>query len=656
MDKSNQAIGIAVIVLAIVITLLLVGLEGASEINKVEANQYSIENVFQHIENIAKVSRPVGTEAHRKTRDYLENNLKALGITPGTQATIAVSSRLGTPVRAAYVSNIIGRIKGSGNGDIILLVAHYDSVPTSYGAGDDASSVASILETLRILKNDPQGENDIVVLFSDAEEPGLLGAKAFVDETPWLKNIKAVINLEARGSSGASLLFETSEDNSELIKSYSAAVSHPVASSFFSDIYKILPNDTDFSEFKSKNIRGLNTAFIEEINNYHTQADNVKNLNRNSVGHQGENLLAIVRDLRNKNLTESTSGNLIFFDLFGKKLVHYSSSLVLPLMIGAILLYLAAVYFGRKNGKLSLKGIIIGFLLFLFYLFSAVLLAVVILQIISIFHRDYNMFITGDTYNSVYYIYGISSLIIALTFVFNRLLGKKRSRDDLFFGVISFWILLTILTSLFLPGTSYLFSLSSISVSAASLVGFLWKDKTSADLKNFLIPVLGSFTAIILVGGIIRHLIEGLGLGMIPVGVFFISMVTGLLIYAVLILERKIRLLTGCFFAVCGIILIVLGLANVKYSPEQPRQTSLFWALNADTKQSFWATADPGLNEWNKKIFEENAAEKLLPEIFPQSQRIFRVRETQPLDLPLPSLEKISDEPSGDMRAIKFNV
>jgi hypothetical protein len=657
MNKRHQTLGAVAFILAVVITLFLIHLEGPGEKpGQSEGNQYSIENVIRHIEKIGAFPRPVGTENNRKTRAYLEEHLTSLGIEKETRAAIAFNARQGTPYRIGYVSNVIGRIRGTGNGDTIVLVAHYDSVPTSSGAADDLSSIASILETLRVLKNEPPAQNDIVVLFSDAEEVGSLGAKSFVDEMPGIEKIKAVINLEARGSSGASLLFETSENNSTMIKSYAASVSHPVGSSFFSDVYKVLPNDTDFTEFRLKGIDGINTAFIEDINNYHTFADNIKNLDKNSVRHQGENLLAIVRDLRNRNLSEDASGRLIFFDLFGKKLVYYPASLALPLMLAMVALYIAAVYFGRKAQKLTLKGLFIGFFLFLFFLVAEILLSLVFVKFLQVFHKDYKMFMTGDTYNAVYYIYGVVCLSMALVFVFYALFGRKRTPDDLFLGGALVWILLAVLTSFLLSGTSYIFTLSSISFSVACLGGFLWKQKDAADLKNHLLPILGSFTGVILIGGIIRHLILGLGIGFIPVGIFFASLVLGLLIYAILLLERKTRLLVGALLAGGGIVLIVCGLLTVGYSPEKPRQTSLFWALNADTNKAFWATEDIDPNEWNQRVFEGVATDVQLPEILPQSQRFFLTKETQPVDLPTGLVEKISDENRGDSRFLRVKV
>ena len=70
-----------------------------------------------------------------------------------------------------------------------------------------------MLETLRALKSSPPLKNDTVFLFTDGEEVGLLGATAFVKEHPWAKDIGVALNFEARGSSGPSFMFETSDGN-----------------------------------------------------------------------------------------------------------------------------------------------------------------------------------------------------------------------------------------------------------------------------------------------------------------------------------------------------------------------------------------------------------------------------------------------------------
>ncbi|MDZ7612338.1 MAG: M28 family peptidase [Flavobacteriaceae bacterium] len=84
---------------------------------------------------------------------------------------------------------------------------------------------------------------------SDAEEIGLLGAEAFVNHHPWAKEIKLVLNFEARGSGGPSfMLLETNQGNKNLIREFNASKpTYPVANSLLYSIYKMLPNDTDLT-------------------------------------------------------------------------------------------------------------------------------------------------------------------------------------------------------------------------------------------------------------------------------------------------------------------------------------------------------------------------------------------------------------------------
>src|SRR4029079_1979737 len=151
---------------------------------------------------------------------------------------------------AGSVDNVVGRLPGSASTRAVLLVAHYDSVPWTAAASDDGAGVAAILEALRALRTGPPLRNDLVVLFTDGEEAGLLGAKAFVEGHRWARGVGVALNFEARGTGGPSLMFETSAGNGRLVRELAAAAPRPTASSLFYDIYRLLPNDTDLSEFK----------------------------------------------------------------------------------------------------------------------------------------------------------------------------------------------------------------------------------------------------------------------------------------------------------------------------------------------------------------------------------------------------------------------
>jgi hypothetical protein len=193
-------------------------------------------------------------------RDYLVAQLSALSMQPQVSTAIGVNGGFGA-ISVGNTRNIVARLPGTANSGAVLLMAHYDSVPNGPGAADDGAGVSAILETVRALKTGPALKNDLIVLFTDGEEPGLLGAEAFVASHPWMKDIGLVMNFEARGNRGASLLFETSVNNASLMNEVAHAAPSPIASSLFYSLYKLLPNSTDFNMFRPAGIPGLNFAF-----------------------------------------------------------------------------------------------------------------------------------------------------------------------------------------------------------------------------------------------------------------------------------------------------------------------------------------------------------------------------------------------------------
>src|SRR5205823_12140263 len=172
---------------------------------------------------------PYTTLFRSRVRRYIIGELGALGISAEVQTAEVVPAQgaEGWPVPAARVQNIVARVPGTSNSRALMLAAHYDSVPTGPGASDDAAGVAALLETLRALKSSPPLKNDLVVVFSDAEELGLVGAHAFADEHPWMKDVGLVLNFEARGAGGPSLMFETSDacNTTATTRSHSRAAS-----------------------------------------------------------------------------------------------------------------------------------------------------------------------------------------------------------------------------------------------------------------------------------------------------------------------------------------------------------------------------------------------------------------------------------------------
>ena len=188
--------------------------------NTPDTNEYRIDKALAHLDIIAQKPHYVGTKEHTKVRNYIVDELEKLGLDVSVQEQESVNLKWRA---GAKTYNILARIKGTESENALMLLTHYDSAPhSSLGASDAGSGVVSILESLRVyIASGKKQKNDIIILISDAEELGLLGAKSFVKHHPWAKDVALVLNLEARGSGGPSyMLLETNGGNHQFIKEF----------------------------------------------------------------------------------------------------------------------------------------------------------------------------------------------------------------------------------------------------------------------------------------------------------------------------------------------------------------------------------------------------------------------------------------------------
>lgn len=293
-----------------------------------------------------EVPHPVGSAANSRVRERLLAELRRLGYAPEVQRTFSCG-RYGA---CGEVENVAARLEGERAGKAVLLLTHYDSVPAGPGAADDGAGVAALLEVARALREGPRPPRPVIFLADDGEEGGLLGAAAFLGEHPWAREVGAVVNLEARGTSGPSLMFETGEGDRWLARRLARALRRPVTSSLFASVYRLLPSDTDLSVFLPGRLPALNFAFIGEASRYHTPLDDLAHLDPRSLQHQGENALAMVRSLAAADLERPPPGDAVFFDLFGRGVVSWPVEAAWPLAAAALLLAAGAAWGARRGG------------------------------------------------------------------------------------------------------------------------------------------------------------------------------------------------------------------------------------------------------------------------------------------------------------------
>lgn len=295
---------------------------------------------------------PVGSAAGQRVRDRLIDQLRRLDLEPEVQHAFSCNGSA-----CAWVDNVIVRVEGTRGGPALLLSAHHDSVGAGPGAGDDGHGVATILEILRALKTDGPAPRPLVAVFTDGEEAALLGAHAFVAH-PRAREVDVALNIEARGTTGAARMFETSRGNRALVEAFAAGVERPSASSLSVEIYRRMPNDTDLSELMRGGLQGLNFAFIGGVTRYHTPRDDLDHLDLASVQAQGDMVLGATRALlAGEPLTADADD--AYADVGGLLLLRWPAPLAAPLAALALAGLVLAASVSMRRKDMSLRSCLI---------------------------------------------------------------------------------------------------------------------------------------------------------------------------------------------------------------------------------------------------------------------------------------------------------
>ena len=447
----------------LVLSLITIKITDPIAVQPADADGFSAINAMKHLNIMASEIHHMGTEENRKVKRYILNEFEKLGIPTEMFIGHAQQSWGERYTRIGRTENILATIKGKSAGKAVMVVGHYDSVLGSPGAADDVHSVACILEIAKLLKEE-EHDNDIIFFITDGEERGLFGAKAFSEQRD-VSHIGVLLNYEARGNSGASISFEWSEGNAWLVQQLKKVAVRPVANSMSFEIYKNLPNDTDFTYFKKAGINGINHAFIDGFSYYHNPADTPENINQASVQHTGTNMLALTRHFANTDLSKTKTENATFFNILGF-LIIYPSSWDLFLLALALLFSCFVIFRSFKIETVNIKSFGLSFLMILLTVVISVALSLGLSKLLFALYPQYEVFYAGQFYNHKCYLLtciGITMVIAALCIKRTVLKNNPKSFKA---AMLLFLCLLCVASYIYIPTATYfmLFPMIALSI------------------------------------------------------------------------------------------------------------------------------------------------------------------------------------------------
>lgn len=635
--------GFAALIVLAVTSFLAVYLTRPPAPKKVDApaTSFSAERAMAHVAAIAKAPHPPGTAEHTAVREYIIGQLKAAGLEPELYRAQGLKVYGQSTIEAAMTTNVVARLRGTSPTRAVMLASHYDSVPTGPGASDDGAAVAAMLETLRALKAGQPLQNDVIFLFTDAEELGLLGSQAFVDGHPWMKEAGLVLNFEARGTGGPAIMFEVSDQNGRLMSEFARAVATPSSTSVAYEVYRRLPNDTDVTEFKRvEGLDYLNVAYIGHWTRYHTALDNVANVDRGGLQQMGEYALGVASHFGSLSLPLPAAGNAVWFNALRWWLVHYPAAWAIPLAVVSAVLMVVVLVFGFCRRTLTVSGTALGLAALVLLLVTAVGLTMGVKALIPIRAGvRYEMF--PPAYAAL--------VVVAALVIYGRVLRRVQTAD-LTAGAAVLWLALALATPLLIPGGSYLFLWPLVFV-LGGLAYACWKAEPPGALWAM---TLGGLPAILLAVPLVLTVFDGLAtLPEAPVAL--LALMAGLLaapLRAVWDLGRWWAPAAALLTAIAVVVPAVLLPPNAL----NPMVSAAVYGLDADSGKAYWLVRPVKATEWSSQFGGDQAVESEAPEFFPYLMSTFRRAPAPQLVLPAPELDVVSDHLEGSVRTLQLRL
>jgi len=595
------------------------------------------------------VPHPGGSIAAATVRQRLVAILTRFGYQPTVQSGFACDEW----GACASVQNVLARLDGAETGGpAILLASHYDSVPAGPGASDDGAGVATNLEVARVLKSRGASRHSIIFLFDEGEEQGLLGAHAFVEAHPWAKEVRAAVNVEARGTSGPSLMFETGSANNWLIQMYARAVPHPMTSSIYYAVYKLLPNDTDFSVFHPFGYEGFNFANIGDVARYHTPLDNFENADPRTIQHHGENVLGTVVALANAPLDNPPAGEAVFFDVLGRWVIHWPQPWTLGIALAGALLLMAEFALLIVSKRLVVREFWWGAAFCFGTVIATAAFSVLVFRMLKLANALPGDWIAHPAAAEAAF---ASVAFAAMAFTL-RWVGPRTGFWGMWTGAWFWWLLGAVGLAWAEPSYSYIFAASVMIAGLAGVPPALAKDGSSLwRLAAVLVPA----TAGAIVGfGCVWNLYAAVGVLALPALAVVLAMV--LILFAPVFCEadQGAPALFGGFLSACigaALIFTIGAVLLPAYSASTPDRLNISYALDADSGKAQWLV--DAESEQLPAAFRQVMPFNATPEkAFPWSALPSFMANAGHVDLAAPTLRIVDMAVSGPKRTVRARL
>jgi hypothetical protein len=442
-----------------------------------------------------------------------------------------------------------------------------------------------VLEVARAYKSLPTPQNPVIFLIDDGEEAGLLGARVFVEHHPWAKDVRAVVNVDDRGTTGPSLMYETGDANEWATRLYTGHASRPATNSIFYFAYKHLPSDTDFTIFRAAGYQGLNFAAVGDAAQYHTPRDNFENANTSTIQHHGDNALSSVQAFAESEIADPPRSSAAYFDVFERWTIAWPVRLSFKIALGSACLLLLEIAWLIYKKKLAWQRWLWGSASWLITILATAAVAWTLqfaLQKLGAESVDW-------VAHSLPLQFAFWSLAVTIVCFFAVRFAPRAGEIGLWAGVWTWWAILGLFLALRHPAVSYIFQVATVT-SALAALSFVFQPKES--LRGFGFASILPATVVAVAGfGATLLLYPGFGNFILPL----ISVVVAVLLTPIAPICMDLRPSRGLpRIALPGLaVALTLGAAFLAvvvpaFSAKSPEHVNLEYVQDSDSGKSQW--------------------------------------------------------------------
>ncbi len=549
---------------------------------------FSSARAMTELVEIARLPHPPGSPEHARVRAYLMRRLTDVGLHP-TELSTTEMLRSGSSVRAAVVHDLVARIPGTASTGAVLIVAHYDSRALSPGGADDGAGVVAILEAVRALRAGPSLKNDVIVLFTDAEEEGLLGARAFAADTTWMRGVRLVLDFDMRGAAGPAILLQTGPEDGWVVRELARGDPDPFANSLGREVYGGLPDSTAFSIFEKAGEQGLDFAAVGRPDVYHQADDDAENLSEGTLQDLGVQALSMLRTFGDADLAVVRAPDVVYFRVPFVGMVVYGMRWVMPITVGLLLLFAALVVWGRRKG-LRWEGMATGVVLSVVSVAAAYALGAALFPWLKRFHPEYGALVAGAFYRAGWYVVTLAAASFVLVTALFGLARRRFSTAELAVGALVLPLAGVVWLTLAVPAGAMNLQGPVLGALVATAVAVGYASMGRPGLLGWILLVLLSVPVLVFLVPMVQILWLAQSFRIAPWLAVLTTVLVLLLVPTLDPIGEPNRWWAPLAGLAVGGVCLGVGLLLARPGPTRPTPSTLLYALDHQTGRALWAT------------------------------------------------------------------